>query len=270
MLIRRIPYWLQSGRRLAELRAEIEAHIEEQAAGLEEKGWTRSDALAEAKRRFGNVIQKQEESRDVWIARWWTDFVQDVRHGARMFASDPGFTSAAVITLALAIGANTAIFSAVKAVLLEPLPYYQSDRIVQLLQNIPATLSLTGKASQSPAMTFDEFFALKKESKTLADFAAYDTAKEVTLGMEQPVRLIGTAISASLFQLLGAEPLLGRPFTPSEERPDPEPPVILSYSAWQEYFGGDKDILNRKITLDGQVSVIAGVMPKGFAFPDPN
>lgn len=269
MLIRRIRYWLQSGRRRAELHAEIEAHIEELAAGLEGKGWARSHALAEARRRFGNVLQKQEESRDVWIARWCSDFLQDVRHGVRMFASDPGFTLAAVITLALAIGANTAIFTAVKAVLLEPLPYGRSDRIVQLLQNIPATLSLAGKPSQSPGMTIDEFFALKKDAKTLTDFSAYDTAKEVTLGMEHPVRLAGTPISASLFPMLGVEPLLGRTFITSEERPDPEPPVILSYSAWQELFGAAKDILNRKITLAGHPSVIVGVMPKGFAFPDP-
>src|SRR5690349_538733 len=202
MLIRRIQYWLNRGSREAALRAEMEAHIDECATALEEHGLTRTDALAQARQRFGNMLLKQEESRDVWIARWWADFVQDLRHGVRMLAADPGFAAAAILTLALGIGANTAIFSVVKAVLLEPLPYYRPDRVVQLVQNIPAAVSNTGKPSQSTAMSQVEMFELQKRSETLAQISSYETHQEVTLGVEDPVRIVGTKVSASLFPML--------------------------------------------------------------------
>jgi putative ABC transport system permease protein len=268
MLRRQIRYWLDRNGREAALRAEMEAHIEECAATLEEQGQNRTDALAQARRRFGNLLLKQEESREVWIARWWADFVQDLRHGVRMLAADPGFAAAAILTLALGIGANTAIFSVVKAVLLEPLPYYRSDRVVQLIQNVPAALSITGKPSQFNGMSFVEMFELQKRSETLAQIAAYETRQEVTLGEEDPVRIVGTKVSASLFPMLGTQPVLGRAFSTAEEKPNAEQPVILSYAAWQKYFAGDTTVLNRKIRLDGRGAVVGGVMPAGFEFPD--
>jgi putative ABC transport system permease protein len=268
MLIRRICYWIKHRNRQAELLAEIEAHIDERAAALESEGWPPADALAEAKRRFGNPIRKQEESREVWIARWWADFVLDLRHGLKMFASNPAFAAAAILTLALGIGANTAIFSVIKAVLLEPLPYRQSDRIVHLLQNIPAARSISGRASQAAGMNLVELFELQKQSQTVSVIAAYDTPREVTLGREEPVRIVGTPVSASLFPMLGVQPFLGRSFTMDEERPLSEQPVILSYPAWLRYFAGDSNVLNQKLTLDGRPSVVVGVMPGGFEFPN--
>lgn len=268
MWIRRIRYWIQTSRRQAELRGEMEAHIEERAAALEQQGWSRSDALAEARRRFGNSTQKEEESREIWISRWLADFVQDLRHGVRFFSSDPGFAAAAVLTLAFGIGANTAIFSVVKAVLLEPLPYYRSDRVVELIQTVPAPLSITGEPGRYTAMDYKELIELQKGSQTLAQIAAYAGRREVTLGGEEPVRVVGTAVSSALFAMLGAQPVLGRPFTPAEEKRNEEQPIILSYPAWQQYFAGDMTVLNRKIALDGHPAVIIGVMPNGFRFPD--
>lgn len=268
MLIRRIRYWLNRDSREAALRAEMEAHIDECAILLEEQGLNRIDALAQARQRFGNLLLKQEESREVWIAQWWADFVQDLRHGVRMLAADPGFAAAAILTLALGIGANTAIFSVVKAVLLEPLPYYRPDRVVQLIQNIPPAVSNTGKPSQSTGMSFVEMFELQKRSETLAQIASYEIHQEVTLGEEDPVRIVGTKVSASLFPMLGKQPVLGRTFNAAEEKPNTEQPIILSYPTWQKYFAGDNTVLNRKIRLDGHGAVIVGVMPAGFEFPD--
>lgn len=268
MLSRQIRYWLDRKGRDAALRAEMEAHIEECAATLEEQGLNPTDALAQARRRFGNLLLKQEESREVWITPWWADFVQDLRHGVRMLAADPGFAAAAILTLALGIGANTAIFSVLKAVLLEPLPYYRSDRVVQLIQNVPAALSITGKPSQFNGMSFVEMFELQKRSETLAQIAVYETRQEVTMGEAEPVRIVGTKVSASLFPMLGRQPALGRAFSTAEERPNAEQPVILSDAAWQKYFAGDRTALNRKIRLDGRGGVIVGVMPAGFEFPD--
>src|SRR5262245_709346 len=228
MLIRRIRYWVKNRNRQEELHAEMESHIEERAAALQAEGWTPSEALVEARRRFGNQIQKQEASHEIWIARCWCDFVLDVRHCLRLFASSPAFTAAAVATLALGIGANTAIFSVIKAVLLEPLSYRESARIVHLLQNIPAARSITGRAIQAAGMSLVELAELQKQSQTLAEIAASDTPREVTLGLEEPIRIVGTPVSATLFALLGVQPVLGRPFNAADEKLRSEQPVILS------------------------------------------
>src|SRR5216117_1304920 len=123
----------------------------------------------------------RERSHEMWIGQWFEDMLRDIRVGARGLARNAGFTVVAVLTLALGIGANTAIFSVIKAVLLEPLPYQRSDRIVQLIQTIPATLSISGKPRQTPSMNFEELFELQKLSKTLAPIAVYDARREMTL-----------------------------------------------------------------------------------------
>src|SRR5438874_10824845 len=137
MFIRRLRYWFTRAKRRKDLVAEIGSHIEEKATELRTYGLSEADAYAEARRRFGNVLLKQEQSREVWIARYWSDGVQDFRHAARMMNRSDGFSAVAVLSISIGLGANTAIFTVVNSVLLRPLPYKDADRIFRIVQSRP-------------------------------------------------------------------------------------------------------------------------------------
>src|SRR5262245_12674202 len=185
-------------------------------------------------------------------------FRQDLRYAFRRLLKSPGFTLVALLTLSLGIGANSAIFSVINGVLLRPLPYAEPDRLVALYHV---------SEGQRSAMSGPNFMDLRKTSQTLADAAAVAGARVILTGQGDPVRLDAAEVSASLFDLLGVAPALGRTFRADENETGKTKVVLLSWGLWQQRFGGDPRVLGRRIVLDGVPSEVIGVMPQGFSYP---
>lgn len=161
------------------------------------------------------------------------DILHDVRYGLRMLARTPGFAVAAVVTLGLGIGASTAIFTVVNAVILRPLPYPDPDRLVYVKEDL-------GPGGVNPLVTSREFLAWKNQSRTLSHLAGYISSGANLTGGDRSERVITGKVTASFFPLLGAQPVVGRSFLPEEDRPDGPPAAILSHALWQRRFGGDR------------------------------
>jgi putative ABC transport system permease protein len=181
---------------------------------------------------------------------------QDLNYGVRMLLKHRGVTAIAVLTLALGIGANTAIFSVVNAVLLNPLPYREPDRVVSLWENVPTH----GRWRVAPA----NFFDWKKQNTVFEDVVAFGGNSLTLTGNGEPEQLTGAHVSAGYFAVVGIDPILGRAFVPEEYEPGKGQAVILSHAFWQRRYGGDTNIINRSITLDGANYTVVGVMPPGL------
>ncbi len=191
-------------------------------------------------------------------------FWQDLRFGARMLLKKPAFTLIAILTLGLGIGANTALFSVVNAVLLSPLPFHEADRLVALGQNSPRDRAALSNLSHR------NFVDWRAQNKVFEEIAAYYGSTFTLTGQGESVRLRGTVVTHSLFNVLKAAPLLGRTFLPEDDQAgggSAGRPAILSWDGWQQYFGGDPKIIGRTLRLNGDAYVVVGVMPAQFAFP---
>ena len=188
------------------------------------------------------------------------NLLKDIRYGIRGLLKRPGFTVIALVTLALGIGANTAIFSVVNAVLLRPLPFQKPEELVIVWED--ATFAGFPHNTPAPANYVD----WKAQNQSFADMAASNETSFNLTGDGEPERVSAYAVSANFFPLLGVQPLLGRSFTPEEDRPGGAKAVVLSYGLWQSRYGGDRNILNREILLDGEKHAVAGVMPASFQF----
>ena len=185
-----------------------------------------------------------------------TSLIQDLQYGLRMLFKHPGVTAIAVLTLALGIGANTAIFSVVNAVLLNPLPYREPDRLVSLWENVPAH----GRWRASPA----NFFDWKKQNTVFEDVGAFGGSAMTVTGDGEPEQLLGAKVSSGYFAVVGVEPFLGRAFAPEEHEPGKGQVVVLGHGLWKRRYGGDTRIINRNVTLNGSGYTVVGVMPPGI------
>jgi predicted permease len=204
----------------------------------------------------------------LWLQRqrWEDEMMQDLRFGFRMLLKNPGFTLIALLTLALGIGANTAIFSVVNAVILRPLPYQDPDQVVMMWTADPK------RDIHEAGTSYPTFRDWRTQSRLFADMAIWAGGPLTLSGDGEPERVAGQFVSANLFPLLGAQPAIGRYFS-SEEEQRREPVVVLSYDLWQRRFGGDHNALGKIIEIDsqswdrGQRLQVIGVMPQGFYFP---
>ena len=189
---------------------------------------------------------------------------QDLRYGARMLTRNPGFTAVAVLTLALGIGANTAIFSVINAILLRPLPYHDPGRVMFVL----------GWDLRRDAMRFNvsfpDFLDLREQNQVFDQMAAHRYWSVNLTGLEQPERLQGYRVTTNVFSLLGIEPFLGRTFLPDEGQPGTNRVVVLNHGLWKRRFGSDPEVIGRELTLHGQDYTVIGVMPPKFEYPQLN
>ncbi|HYY55996.1 MAG TPA: ABC transporter permease, partial [Pyrinomonadaceae bacterium] len=187
-------------------------------------------------------------------------FWQDIRYGIRVLLKSPGVTLVAVLALALGIGANTAIFSVVNAVLLRPLPFPEPDRLM-VAQTVNVKRGLTQNA-----FSFLNFADFRSQNSSFEALSSYHSTSSALTGGETPEQVEGINATAEIFKVLGAKPLLGRTFTPEDEQPGGVPVAVISYGMWQRRFGSDPNIIGRQIMLDGRSKSIVGVLPEGFRF----
>ena len=187
--------------------------------------------------------------------------LQDLRYGARILLKQPGFTLVAVITLALGIGANTAIFSLVNSILLRPLPFREPDRVIRMVQSSPKLGLPTWGVSQA------DFAAYRDQNRSFETIAIYDNGATNLTGQGEPERLPTASTTADFFKVFGVSPLLGRTFAEGEDVPGKNTVCVISYAFWQRRFGGDPNILGRTLNLNNTPTLIVGVMPAEFKFP---
>ncbi|HET6176803.1 MAG TPA: ABC transporter permease [Candidatus Sulfotelmatobacter sp.] len=188
-----------------------------------------------------------------------TGMLQDLRYALRQLRKTPGFTAVGVITLALGIGANTAVFSVVNAVMLRPLPYYQPERIIE-------AQSVNTHNPQPSAICYPDFFDWRARNHTLDHLVSYHDNSFTLTGLERPVQVDAEVVSWDLIPALGVQPELGRGFVADEEKPGTRV-ILISHSLWMSQFGGDKSIVGRAVKLSGELYTVIGVMPRSFRFP---
>lgn len=243
------------------LDAELRDHLERLVAAHLAAGTPEAEARRQAQIEFGGLEQIKEISRDARGLNVVDDLARDARYALRSLARNPGFACIAILTLALGIGANTAIFSLVDAVLIRPLPFPNSDRIAMVWEEA-ARLGYP-KTDVSPANYVD----WTHQSEVFEDLAAYFGNAFNFTGQSRPERLDGVQATPNLFSVLGVQPFLGRSFLPSEGIRGNSGFAILSHALWQRRFGSDAGVIGRSILLNGQPHVVVGVMPQGFQFP---
>ena len=249
-------------RKTSDFRAEIDAHIKLERERLREQGLSEQEARAAARRAFGNLMQAEE--RFYVSTRWlrWDHLWQDVRFGLRMLAKSPGFTSIAVLALALGIGANTAMFSVIEAVLLRPLSYGNADQLTSV-SSMWERGGVTTPYSCSPP----DFFDWRDQNRSFSAMFAYRTDQRALTGRGEAKRVRVLMSTAGIFTTLEAHPIIGREFVIEENRKDANHVVVLSYGFWQADFGGLPDAIGKTIDLDSEPYKIIGVMPRTFRFP---
>ena len=255
---------LQRSRVEREMDAELRFHIEAYAEDLVRRGVAREEALRRARLEFGGVERAKEECRDARGASFIETLVQDIRFASRILRKSPGFTAVAVFTLAVGIGASAAVFSLVNAILLKPLPYPDSSRIV-----LPELISPPGVNLGSEYFPWGQaqFRMLTRDAHPFQTVGAFQNDTFNLTGAGEPASLDGFRASQEFFPALGVSPALGRTFTAEEDQPGHEYEVILGDRMWRERFAADRDVLGRTVDLNGYAYTVVGVMPAEFAFP---
>jgi putative ABC transport system permease protein len=259
-VLRRLLRSILPGAGDREMDREMAFHVDELTREYERSGLSRADAETRARRRFGSVARVQERGRDVRRSPMVEPLLRDVRHVGRGLRRSPGFALAVVLTLALGIGGNTAIFSIVDQLLLRPLPYPQGERLVTIQETFKA--HGVDEHSVSPANWLD----WQQSSRTLQQLAAWRTATYTLTGAGDPTRIDAQLVSAEFFPLLGVAPLLGRTVNRDDDRPNAPQVAVLAYDLWQTQFGSDRGVVGRTVQINDRPFEVIGVMPAGFRF----
>ncbi len=271
----RLLTFLRPAKAERELDREVAAHLMLSEDEYQRRGLSPDDARVAARRALGGVDQTKERHRDERSYPWLEDLRRDVPYAWRSFARSPGFSTVVVLTLALGIGANSAIFSVVNALLLKPLGYSaHSDRLVRLMAHMPAEPPNGAPRRVTVGLTAGEVAELRSRTRALSHVGTAGPTLQGLNGYEEGARLQGARVSSSVFTMLGARPLLGRTIVAEDEAPGRDGVILLGFDAWQRYFSNDPGILGRNLILNSvlgrrtqrEYSVI-GVMPREFEFP---
>jgi predicted permease len=256
-----VSFWRRK-KQEAELEAEVQSHLEMAARERAEKGKSWDEAGRLARREFGNVELAKEITRDQWGWRWVEELWSDLRYGVRTLRRSSGFTAIAVLTLALGIGANTAIFSYINAWIIKPLPYPQADNLMVFVSHD----TKKGWTRNSVTSTAD-FLDFQKQNASFEQTAGWTGWNFNLTGDGPPTLVEGGRVSWNYFDTLGAKPMLGRTFIPDEDQPGAGHVAVISQGLWQSRFASDPKITGRKITIGGESYTVVGVMPGTFQFP---
>jgi putative ABC transport system permease protein len=256
---RRLLFYARRDRFDRELEEEMRAHMELKEQENLAAGISQEEARYAARRQFGNQTLLQEVSRDMWGFRSLDILVQDLRYGLRMMIKSPGFTAVAVLTLALGIGANTAIFSVINAVLLRPLPYPDPDRLVHVYRMDPPV-------ERSP-VSIPLYLDFAERQQVFESFAAHNSETFNLTDVDEAERVIGRRVTANFFALFAVGPERGRFFLPTDDEAGRPLVAVISDGLWRRRFGGDDRIVGQKIKLNGESYTVVGVAPPQFQFP---
>jgi len=261
--------WLRSRRirfrerhkRESELDREMEAHLELEAEEQEESGLQPDEAHFAARRAFGNTAIVREDVRAIWNASWLERFARDVKYAGRSLRKSPGFAAVAVLTLALGIGANTAIFSAIDALMLRPLPFTAADQLVRIYSIQKGMVNTFANPDGPSALDVRDF---AQRSRSFQNMVAYDTwAKNVSFGESagRPEQMEVGLVPAAYFEILDIRPIIGRLFSEDENQEGKNYVAAISAQLWRNRFNGDSSVLGRKIRINGEAYTIVAVMP---------
>ncbi len=258
-----LAFVFQRSRVEREMEDELRSHLQSRTDDLERQGLLRAEAERRARVEFGGYQRYKEECREALGTRFTREVIADLRYGLRVLRRNPGFAAIAISTLALGVGATTAIFSVVNAVMLKPLPFLTADRLVRIESVIVATW-------RGGVASYPDFLDWRARNHVFDGMAVFRTNDFTLVGSREPLHLQGAVVSAQLFSLLGVTPVAGRNFFPAEDNPAAASgidPVILSYGLWQREFGADASVMGRTIQLGGRPFTVIGVMPQEFQFP---
>jgi predicted permease len=248
--------WFSRKHRTEELNDELEAHLAMATEDRVQRGESKAAAAQAARRELGNFLLIREVTQDVWGRRWWRDLLEDAVYGLRVLWKSPRFLTVAVLTLALGIGANTALFSVVNGVLLNPLPYPHPEELVTLHESKPNFA--TGSVS------FANFLDWQKDNQTFSSMAMQRGTSFILTGLGEAEQVDASFVSSDFFRQLAVVPVIGRDFLPGEDLVGAAPNVMITAGFWKRKFGSAPDVVGKGLTLDGKAYTIIGVVPANF------
>ncbi len=287
-MLRRLRYWIESARRSEALREEMELHLAEKAAELQADGMTAECARAEARRRFGNVGLKHEESREIWMTRFWSELGQDIRYGCRTMLGNKAFSALAVLLLALGIGANTAIYSLMESILLRSLPvadpeslvvlnwhsrppYNASKQWVHVMHGVQGIAWPGDKGAMVSGMfPYGAFETFRAENSVFSTLFGYFNGQKHNLAVRGQAASAGVEyVTGEYFRGLEVSPAAGRPIDSEDDRPGAAPVAVISFAISQNRFGGPPNAIGQSILVDNIPFTVIGVAPPEFFGVDP-
>ncbi len=259
VLVLRVVGWVRRNRLDEEFDEEVRFHLEMETAANVNRGLSPDEARRVARVRLGGAARVKEEVRETRGLRLLEELGRDLRYGLRMLRKAPGFAAVAILTLALGIGATTAIFTVINGVLLKPLPFEDPDALVSVWNR--------NQRSDGFDLFPGQHFTYRNENRVFEDIGSWDDQEVSVAGLAEPEQLPAMRVTASLLPLLRVQPVLGRPFTEEDDSPGSPETVMLSHAYWLRQFGSDPGVVGRILRVDGRPREIIGVLPSELALP---